>query len=359
MDTIKNYIRYYKDVTFEESPFNDVDNAIFCLLVYIDLEKTVEKAITMKDAGKKFFSTLDYKKIKNESLTIRKAIDNFELLFNGKRYRNIILFNYEKIVDEEKQFCAMTYKLPDGTIFIAYEGTDDSLIGWREDFEMIYKFPVPSQKMAINYIDKVVKFSTKKVIVGGHSKGGNLAMTASMYAKPYIKRKIIKVYNNDGPGFKKEQYESKEYKAMLHKLKTFIPEESIVGLLLRHSDNYITIKSNGISLFEHDLNNWNCYGPIFIKGTMSENSKNMEKRILYWLNDHDDTKRQALVDTLFDMFEKCDITLFSQLRQFKLSRVIKLIRASRELDKETKDLVLSAFKILLIGDDRENFTNKN
>lgn len=354
MDTIKNYIRYYKDVTFEESPFNDVDNVLFCCLVYIDLKSTVDKAITMKDAGKKFFSQIDYKKLKNEIPVIRKAIDNFELLFNGKRYRDVILSNYEKVVNEETQFCAMTYKLPDGTMYIAYEGTDDSMIGWKEDFDLIYKFPVPSQEMAIRYINKVVKFTTKKVMVGGHSKGGNLAMTASMYGKPYIRRKIVTVYNNDGPGFKKEQFESKEYKQMLPKLKMFVPEESIVGLLLRHPNHYVPIKSNGIGLLEHDLNNWNCYGPIFIKGTMSENSKNIETRILSWLNNHDDEKRKAFVDILFDTFEKCEITLFSQLRQFKLSRMIKLIKASRKIDKESKDLVLSAFKILLIGDREEN-----
>lgn len=354
MDTIKNYVRYYKDVTFEESPFNDVDNAIFCLLVYLDFKNIVDKEITLKEAGKKLFSNLDYKLLKNEPLVIRKAIDNFELLFNGRRYRDIILSNYEKIVDEEKQFCAMTYKLPDGTIYIAYEGTDDSLIGWREDFQMIYKFPIPSQKMAIKYINKVVKFSTKKVMVGGHSKGGNLAMTASMYAKPYIKRKIIRVYNNDGPGFRKEQFESKEYKKMLPKLKMIIPQDSIIGLILRHPDNYIPVKSNGISLIEHDLNNWNCYGPIFIKCSLSDSSKNMETRINFWLNKHDDEQRKILVDTLFDTFQKSEITLFSQLRQFNFSRVTKLIKESRKLDKETKDLIINTFKMLFTNDEKMN-----
>lgn len=351
MDTIKNYIKYYKDISFEESPFNDVDNILFSALVYLDFEGIANKDIRLRDAGTKFFADIDYQKHKNMPLVAKRSIDNFELLFTGKRYGDIILSNYEKVVDNEKQFCAMTYKLPDGTIYVAYEGTDDSLIGWKEDFEMTYCFPVPAQKMAIDYINRVIKFKTKKVIVGGHSKGGNLAMVASMYARPYIKRRIIKVYNNDGPGFKKEQTLTKEYKQMLPKLKMFVPEDCLVGFLLRHCDNYTVIKSSGKGLFEHNLNLWNCYGPILVKGSLSENSKNMEKKIISWLDKHNDLERKQFVDAIFSIFEKGEITSLCQLRKFNLNKLIKLIKFSREIDKESKDLVLSAIKNILFSEE--------
>ena len=359
MDTIKNYCHYFKDISFEESPFNDVDNILLSTIVYLDFKDIVKEPITMKEAGKKFFEQNTFKTLKNYSLSIKQIIQNFKIIYDHKRYKDIILSNYEKIVYEEKQFCALTYELPDGTLYIGYEGTDDSMIGWQEDFELIYKFPVPAQKCAITYINKIIKYKNKKVLVGGHSKGGNLAMTASMYAKPYIKRRIVTVYNNDGPGFRKEQYESKEFKQLLPKLKMFVPSECVVGFLLRHPKQYMVVKSSGKGLLQHNANTWNCYGPVFIKGELSPESKKIEKRILSWLDKHNDEQRKLFVESLFDIFKKSDITLCSQLRQIKISRMIRFIQVSRKLDKESKELILSVIRVLFFSkEEREGKLEK-
>ncbi len=350
METINNYLKYFKDVPFSESPFNDVDNIIFSTLAYLDFDGLIKKPITLKELGKKYFNNIDYREIKKCPIIIRRTTDNFELLFNGDRYKDIIVSDYVKYVDSEKQFCAMKFKSNSFT-FIAYEGTDDSMIGWREDFQMIYKFPVPAQKCAIDYINKVVKLSDKKIIVGGHSKGGNLAMTASMYAKSYIKKRIVRVYNNDGPGFRQKEYESNEFREMEKKLRMFVPEESAVGMLLRNTKNYKVVKSSGKGLFQHNPNNWKCYGPIFLDGTLSDGSVDMHRKIIRWLNRHDDSKRKKMVESFFDMIDNSDIKLFSELRQIRLTRLIKLLKASKDVDKESKDLVFSVIKVLLFKDD--------
>ncbi|MBR1718368.1 MAG: DUF2974 domain-containing protein [Bacilli bacterium] len=350
METINNYLKYFKDVPFSESPFNDVDNIIFSTLVYLDFEKLINKPIKLKDLGKKYFNNIDYRELKKSPIIIRRTTDNFELLFNGDRYKDIIVSDYVKFVDSEKQFCAMKFK-DNSFTYIAYEGTDDSMIGWKEDFQMIYKFPVPAQKMAIDYLNRVAKFSDKKIIVGGHSKGGNLAMTASMYAKSYIRKKIVRVYNNDGPGFRIKEYNSQAFKNMEKKLRMFVPEESAVGMLLRNTNNYKVIKSSGKGLFQHNPNNWKCYGPIFLSGTLSEDSLDVHRKIIKWLNRHDDIKRKKMVESVFDMIDKSEIKLFSELRQLRLTRLVKLIKASKDVDKESKDLVISAIKVLLFKDD--------
>ena len=346
METINNYIKYFKDVPFSESPFNDVDNIIFSTLVYLDFKDILKKPMTLKELGKKYFNNIDYREIKKSAVIIRRTVDNFELLFNGDRYKNIIVSDYVKYVDSEKQFCAMKFK-SDNFTYIAYEGTDDSMIGWREDCQMIYKFPVPAQKCAIDYINKYVKLSDKKIIVGGHSKGGNLAMTAAMYAKSYIKKRIFRVYNNDGPGFRLKEAESHEFKEMEKKLRMFVPEESMVGMLLRNTKNYKVVKSSGKGLFQHNPNNWKCYGPIFLEGTLSDGSVDVHRKIIRWLNRHDDKKREKMVESVFDMINNSDIKLFSELRQLRLTRLIKLIKASKDVDKESKELVMSAIKVLL------------
>lgn len=347
MNNIKNYIKYYKDISFDESPFNDIDNIILSSIVYLDFKDIVKNKITLKDAGILFFKNINYKKLKNDIIAVKSATEIFELMFRGERYKNIVLSDYVKVVDKEKQFCAITYHIDD-LIYVAYEGTDDSIIGWKEDFCMFYKFPVAAQQMAIDYINKVVKFYHHKVIIGGHSKGGNLAMCAYMYAKPFIKRRVIMVYNNDGLGFRKEQTNTKEYKEMLSKLRMIIPEESLVGLLLRHPENYIVIKSNSKGLYQHNLNSWMCYGPVLLKSQLSNDSKRIENWIANWLDNHNDSEREKILMAIFDVLDECDITSISQLKQFNINRIIKLIKASRDLDKESKELILDVVKVLFI-----------
>jgi hypothetical protein len=350
MNSVKDYIKYFKDVPFSESPFNDVDNLLLATIIYVDFENIVTKAITLKDAGTKFFNNIDYKKIRGDILAVRKAIENFELLFNGKRYKDIILSDYVKIVDNEKQFCAITYHLPDGSLYIAYEGTDESVVGWKEDLQMFYEYPVPSQKMAINYINKIVKFHHKKIMVGGHSKGGNLAIVAAMGAYPFIKKHIIKIYNNDGPGLRKKQIETKEYQEILPKIKTFIPAESIVGLMLRNPENAIIIKSSSRGVLQHNAASWECYGPIFLTTTLSQNSINFKNWITNWLDEHNDEERKRIILALFEVLEKNEITKITEFRKLNFTKIINLIKTSHELDKDSKDLVLNILKMLIIGD---------
>ena len=350
MESIKEYLSYFKDVTFEESPFNDVDNVILSSLIYLDLRKVATKPMTLHQLGKKFYNQVDMKEVKKGLIVARRTADNFEYIFNGDRYKNIIVSDYENILDDEKQFAAIKFT-HDTFTYIAYEGTDESLIGWIEDFQMTYQFPIPSQTMAIKYINKTVKFKDKNVYVGGHSKGGNLAITASMYARPFIRRRIKKVFNNDGPGFLEEQLNSHAYKAILPKIVTYIPEESIIGVMFGNLSETKVIKSNGRGIFQHNLNNWNCYGPLLIKGTLNENSKMLKKRIDQWLKKHDKEKREQMVKTLFDIFNQSGITSLKQIRQFKLSSIVRLIRTSQTIDKDSKELIIDAIKTILIKED--------
>lgn len=349
MENLKNYLKYFKDVTFEESAFNDIDNAIFASLIYLDFSKILKRPMSMKELGKKFFNEIDYKKVKSSPIIVRRTIDNFEVLFNSDRYKDIIVSNYEKIVDFEKQFGAIKFKHELFT-YVAYEGTDDSLIGWKEDFDMIHTFPVPSQKMAINYLNKVINFSDKKIYVGGHSKGGNLAMTASMYANYFVRRKIVKVYNNDGPGFMESELQSRAYKKMLPKLVTIVPEESMVGILFGSLKEPRVIVSSGKGIFQHNINNWNCYGPIFLKGNLSDNSKMIKMRVDKWLKKHNNDERKKMVDALFEMLKASDITSIKQ-GQFGVPKMLKMLRQTKDMDKESRDLILEVMKVIFTKGD--------
>lgn len=349
MNTINEYINNYKKRTFDMSPFNDVDNIIFATLSYIDFEGVIEENITMQEIGKKYFSVHDDKYFKTYSLSIRKIINNFRDLYNTPRYKDIVLSNYIDLLDDKIQFSAVCFTLPDKTLYVSFEGTDDSMTGWHEDFDMIHKFPVPSQEMAINYLNNVIKFKHTKVLVGGHSKGGNLAMTAAMYTKWYNRHKIKVIYNNDGPGFRKDIYNSKKFKKILPKIKMFVPQHCVVGFLLNHPTHFTVVKSIGLGLYQHDSNNWLCYGDHFIDGDLTTESVEQENRMNIFLNKYNDTEKQEIVETLFTLFNKAGMHAFSDITNINIPKLIRLVKVSRTLDNNTKKLLLDSFAIMLIN----------
>lgn len=357
MKSIRDYIKYYGNIPFSESPFNEIDNLIFSEIAYLNFDGIVPSlkkgTITMEHAAKRFFKKFSEKEIKKEEPPIRKVIAAFQELSTSKRFHDVELYNYVNVVDGEKQFGAICFRLPNDHIYVAFEGTDVSMVGWREDFQMAYQFPVPAQKDAIDYLNKVIGWRDRKIYVGGHSKGGNLAMIAAMYCKFSIRRKIIQIYNNDGPGFRKEQFESKAYQKMLPKLKMFVPENSIVGMIMRHTANYTVVKSSAMGVFQHDGMTWQCYGPFFIEGTRSDSSKAFEKRLISWLNKTDDEHRQKVVVTLFDLFERSGITLASQIRKLQLRKMLSLIKESTNLDRNSRELLLDTFKNILLEKETE------
>ena len=128
--------------------------------------------------------------------------------------------------------------LPDGTLFVSYSGTDDTILGWKEDLNMAYQMPVPSQEEAVEYLEKTVPHDGRMIRIGGHSKGGNLAIYAAVMCYDRLKRRIIGIYNNDGPGFLESMLERKSYLEVKDRIKTIVPETSIVGMLLEHVYSY-------------------------------------------------------------------------------------------------------------------------
>lgn len=351
MDDIRIYIKYYKDYTFLEEPFNEVDNVILSILSYINFNGIVptigKGSIKLSDASELFWSKYTNKDINLNIAVVKEAPYILKKMEDSKRYKDILLYNYAYKVNNESQFGALCCKLNDGSIYVSYEGTDSTIIGWEEDFKLSYQFPTLAQKEAINYLNESIKFSDKNIIVGGHSKGGNLAVVASMYCKPRIRKKIKNIYNNDGPGLRKNEFESKNYKEIYPKLKTFIPEHALVGLLLRHSDNYTVVASNARGIMQHDPTSWCCYGGHLTKGKLSKASKRYENAILNWLDGYDDEKREKFTKALFDVFRKAEIIDFKEFKIPKLKNIIKILSYTKEIDSETRNMIAECIKAII------------
>ena len=355
MATIKSYIRWRGDTSMNISPFNEVDNLILSVISYVNFDDIVlgvnsHKNITMKEAADVFFNKYDVKQLMSNFSLVNDSINIFKLAANTKRFGNIKLskyinhFNYE----EQKQFSAIKFTLEDKSVYVAFRGTDDTLLGWKEDFNMCFMYPVPSQIEAQKYLNKIISIFDRKIYLGGHSKGGNLAVYAGCKCRNDIKRKIINIYNNDGPGFTKEFIESDDFKDSKNKIIKIVPETSIVGMLLESSEEYIVVKSSGVGVMQHDASTWQISGSHFMYANQTnKESKFFDSTISSWLNKIDQKKREKFVDALFSIFENSNIKTVNDLSKIKIKKIIEIISVIKGLNKEDKDIFLHIIKSLI------------
>ena len=194
MPNIFDYLKW-RDLKLEKVEFTEVDNLILSRLAYFPLDNAVEdKEITIKNAYEKYLT------VKHKGRILQEEDSQlFPLLANSIRFGKLKLTEYVNKIDlnNEEQFSAVTILMPNGMIYISYRGTDNTIVGWKEDLNMSFKELVPAQTTAKNYLNKIAeKYKDKQIIVGGHSKGGNLAVYAAAYCEPKIQDRIIKVYNN-------------------------------------------------------------------------------------------------------------------------------------------------------------------
>ncbi len=345
MSNIFDYVKEYGNKTFFEVEFNEVDASILSLLTYLDFNNIVSNKKNTSHLGnvlEYFLNYYDIKSFQKRGLIQKNIIKLCKVLKNTLRYKDILLYNYIYKISFDEQFSAITMKLPNNTIVIAYEGTDHNLVGWEEDFAMCYKFPVSAETDAIKYLNKCTSILDKDIIVLGHSKGGHLAMIASMYCNPLIKLKIKSIYNFDGPGLRQKEISSSKYKSIIKKLNHIVPNYSVVGLLLRHNESFKTIKSNRKDLFAHSIFTWEVNKSDFEVTGLSKLSKNLDQSIIIWLDQHSDNEREKIVKDIFSYLRKHSITNIKDLT--KIKNVLLLIKNHKDFDLETKNLISNFIK---------------
>lgn len=205
-------------------------------------------------------------------------------------------------LDQQTQFAAMTFLLPTGTLVVAFRGTDDSLIGWKEDFNMAFTYPVPAQKQAADYLERVGALWNGEIVLTGHSKGGNLAIYAAMNAPDAIKDRITRIYTLDGPGFSPEVIHSYEYSTVVHRITRVIPDGSIIGMLLAHSPHAhrIVVKSSADGLMQHSCYTWLMHGDHFVQvPDVTPTSQTFAEAMNSWLGGMTQRQREHGVEALF------------------------------------------------------------
>ena len=344
-----DYIDYYGKYSFDERPFNEIDNLVFSLISYVDLNKQVSKnsfkPISLSEVSDDIFKSIDSSFIKKQILATREGLKVLEEASKVNRYKDIKLINYVYKADEKSQFSAVTFKISSNLCYVSFEGTDQLISGWEEDFKMAYRFPVEAQVYAKNYLNKHFILKNTKIIVGGHSKGGNLALTSAMYCNRLIKNKIVKIYSNDGQGLRISQITSKQFKSIEDRYIHIVPNYSIVGMLLRNNDNYKVIKSNKKGIMAHSGLSWQVSYDHFEMDKLSRFSKVFKEGFEKWLDNYDDEQRKLFVTSIFDLLYKNNIRDIKEIKS-KKEFIKNIIKSSKELHPNVKQMTLDLIKII-------------
>jgi len=339
MVNLFNYLKKYGDVSFGEKEFTDIDAVIFSQLTYLDFLGLVPRkgSVLLLTAVQQFLINNDRKNYIKRGFAYDGVWKLCEVIVKLKRYQNMKVQNYVYQISDNEQFSAICLRDEVGNLFVCYEGTDENIVGWEEDAALCYKFPVPSQIDAIKYLRKVVKLKDKRIILLGHSKGGHLALVAGMYAPFYMQNRIKKIYNFDGPGFRKKQIYSERYKKIESKINFYIPNYSVIGLLLRHGDNYKAISSTRIDLYAHSVFTWLVKDDNFYFTELSYVSKKLDKSITEWLDLHNDTEREKLSKSIFKVIYDAGLDNFIEI--VKIKNILAILIQSKEMDESTKKML--------------------
>lgn len=350
--TLVKYVKEYGDYTFMEKPMNDVDSLVLCQFSYLKFDGMIP-GLSENRASVSMRQLAAHERYEELYADERYAKENkglFEAMAESKRFGNMKMNCFINIIEEEweTQFAAITYLLEDGTIYVCYRGTDENLIGWKEDFNMAFLSPIPGQEYSVKYLNIVTDRFPNDFYVGGHSKGGNLAVYASMGCLDEVKERIIKIYCMDGPGFRKEVLEQKEYALIEDRVVKILPHSSLVGMIFQTDDKYKVVESRNFGLMQHDPYSWLIKDGDFVTVDEIQRSRKMSNDTLNeWVLKQDQDKLKVFGETLFEVLYASGADNLIDLGKDWKKSLNGVLRALKEVDPDTKQMVKLAVKEFL------------
>lgn len=356
-----DYLTWSGDLSFSQAPFNEVDNIILAELAYGDfgnIKALEDSFLGLRQVYAAYLSsstreTAEDKKSFSKGLKDRPYLTNtaslLQSLLKSKRYENLKLGHYRKIIKKDPlvQFTAITY-LVDDVAYVAFGGTDDSFVGWQEDFYFSYTSGTASQIAAVFYLEEVSKLIDGNFYVGGHSKGGNLAIYGALFADDKIKDRIDRIWANDSPGFTPDVLAEEGYKKIRDKIILYLPESSVVGMLMNQDvGEKIIIQARERLFYQHFLLNWQVEGRTFARAKgLSDDAIFVNKALDTWLSEIEIDKRKEVVDGIFYCLEMTNSKDFVDLQEGGLNSLKEVLAASKTLPQDQYDLIVNLIRKL-------------
>ncbi|MDE6015562.1 MAG: DUF2974 domain-containing protein [Acetatifactor sp.] len=348
-DTMHNYLKEYGDISFMERPMNDVDSLVLCQFVYLKFDGLVpelresRRSVSLEElAGhpqaEKLFADERFAKDNREL---------FEDMLAGRRFRNMKINCHINVIEKEweTQFSAATFILEDGTIYVAFRGTDETIVGWKEDFNMAFLSPVPGQALSVKYLNIVTERFHNPFYVGGHSKGGNLAVYSAMNCADVVQERILKVYSMDGPGFRPEVLEQCGYDRIADRVVKLLPHSSMIGMIFEWDTRYQVVESRSFGLAQHNPYNWKIKnGEFVLAEDIYGRARLVDNTINEWISSLDNQQIKLFVDTLYQVISASEADdLISITADWKRS-MTGVVAALKEVDEDTAKVLQEIVK---------------
>lgn len=348
---MRNIVTYMAEEqrTFAESPFNPVDSLVFSTLAYLNYEVAPGLNAASSDSVLLHDVVMlsDWRELTAHSWMedAKDTVAFLHVLSASRRMRDVRVAFYanERSEAVEKQFSAVTLMYPDAhgsTAYLAFRGTDGSFAGWKEDFNLCFKEVIPSQCTAAAYLSGVASALSGPLVVGGHSKGGNLAEYAALVADDGVFARMQGVYNHDGPSFLDDpspRIDDERFCALLHKT---VPESSAFGMILERRADYRVVQSSAMSVFQHEPFTWQTEDDDFVyQEALNPSAVFFDEALDTWLRSKVPDERERFIDTIYDLFASTEAGTWSEFQTKLFANTRLMLGARSKLDPETKSFI--------------------
>lgn len=353
MANIEDYLQWRGDLTFQERPFNEIDNLILAVMSYSDIDDILteeDQMVPLPELRDRYFERHTREEVSERKTYTGPIPLMLDSMADGARFRDTkVSWFHSHISNEENvQMAALTFFLPNGTAYVSFRGTDDTIVGWKEDFEFSYLVGTTGQREAVQYMDHLLEVDMP-IMVGGHSKGGNFAVYASAFCRQEIQDRITDVWNNDGPGFPRSVLAEEGYQRIRDRIHSIIPENSIVGILMHNDVEHKVIASSEKGAAQHDARSWQVVRDHFEEvDQRSLKSFIFDETITRWLHDLSDEERHSFIESVFGVLEDTGLMTLDEINTSWITTYPAIIQSLKNLPKEKRDEVIRIFGQLLI-----------
>lgn len=351
MGTILDYLREYGDYSLEEKPFGDVDSLVISQLAYLKFDGIVpgpeeeRPPVSLQEIA----AHADYDHLYADERYRRDNTALFMGALNGRRFGNLRLWNYVNLIEPEResQFSAVVCGFSGGLTYVVFRGTDENMVGWKEDLNLAFSEPVPGQLRSVSYLEQAARTIEGSFFVGGHSKGGNLAVYAAMYCEPAVRERIERIYDHDGPGFRPEVRRQGAWQEIEKRIHKTVPRSSMVGMLLYADIAYRVVESKTIGLAQHNPYTWLVKnGDFRMVDEIRPGRRFVDQTLNEWILSLDQTQMHIFVDTLYGVVQASETDNLIDFTAHWVQNVQKIGRAIGEVDEETARVVMQIMRAL-------------
>lgn len=351
MGIIFDYLDQVAYDSIYDTPFNELDMLMLTELTYLPFDQIVSDQMS-PDCTCRLFEAAEKVPQDLSMLVTKNRLKLLEKAASSTRFKNIKLMGYVNDIDPDvqKQFAAMIFKIKPDSYVLTFRGTDDSIIGWKEDFHMTYMDQVPAQKTAVNYLRKAMDALPGQFILTGHSKGGNLASYAASQIEPEYQERIQSIYSYDAPGLNHSVITSQGYQTISDKIKRYIPQGSIVGMMLETPKQAQIVKSTAIGgLAQHDTFSWQISDQTFVLlDNLNPDSLQVDKTLKNWVDSVSDEELKDFFDLFFGLILDAGISSINDLTKLEnFKKILAVFENANALTDQEREMLTRLAKLLV------------